>query len=140
MSDEFVDTERSAMLTPGQDCPACRNGVHADCAGRECECYLRGTEPHPMAFVTTEDIADAAAEAFGRDPALALTTKPQRLLAQYALVPGDIADGSHSYEGTLMETADAALERLQQVAAKEGKRLKRPVMCRVVVEAWVEDE
>jgi hypothetical protein len=39
-----------------------------------------------------------------------------------------------------METADAALERLQQVAAKEGKRLKRPVMCRVVVEAWVEDE
>jgi hypothetical protein len=63
-----------------------------------------------------------------------------RLMAQWAAVPGDIAQGSHSYEGTLMETADRALSMLQREAAKEGKRLRRPVMCRVTVEAYVEDE
>lgn len=63
-----------------------------------------------------------------------------RLMSQWAAVPGDIAEMSHSYEPLLMECADDALERLQQVAAKEGKRLRRPVMCRVIVEAWVEDD
>ena len=138
MSDEFVDTQRSPSPTGGQaDCPACRNGVHADCAGASCGCFQRTCDRAMRlvegAFITLDEVNDAAAEAAQRDPAT-------RLLAQWALVPGDIADMSHSYEPRLMETADAALERLQQVAAKEGKRLKRPVMCRVVVEAWTEDE
>jgi hypothetical protein len=141
MSDEFVDTTRSPSPTGGQaDCDACRNGVHADCAGARCGCFQRTCERavgNPGAFITIDDVADAAAEAFGRDPA---RPKP-RLTAQWAAVPGDIGDQTnHSYEGVLMETADKAVDLLQRVAAQEGKKLKRPIMCRVVVEAWVEDQ
>lgn len=55
-------------------------------------------------------------------------------------VPGDIAEGSHSYEGVLMETADLALSVLKHNVTAERRRIVGPVVCKVVVEAHTEEK
>lgn len=124
-------------IKPRGTCPAC-DEFH------DMDEQRKWTGPGQFAPIPdAEQAAKIAAAA--RDEALANAldfdgVPTGRLIQQWALVPGDIADPSHSYEGVLMEAADAAHARLIKNAAAEGRRLKRPVMVRVVVEAFTEPQ